>query len=232
VSLRDAWDAQAENWIAWTRSEIDRAFLRFNAAAALAIMPPPRGLTLDLGAGEGRLGRVLRAAGYHVVECEQSPRLARASAELTPGAGVLGDVTHLPLRAAVADLAIAFMSFQDVDDMPGAVAEVARVLRPGGAFVVAIVHPINSGGEFDASGTRFTLYPSSYFDDRHYADDVDKNGVQMRFESRHRSIEAYSRAFEAAGFVIEVLREVGDPDPSDKWHRVPLFLHCRCRLVA
>ena len=229
MSLRDAWDAQAENWIAWTRGGVDAAFIGYNSAAFMELMPPPGELTIDLGAGEGRIGRILRTFGHRVVEFEQSRRLAEASAELTPGAGVIADVTRLPVRPAIADMAVAFMSFMDVDDMPVAVAEAARALRPGGTLMMAIVHPINSGGEFDKPGTTFTMYQSSYFVDRHYADDVEREGVQMRFESRHRSVEAYSLALEAAGFVIEALREVGDPNPESKWNRIPLFLHVRAR---
>jgi SAM-dependent methyltransferase len=229
VSLRDAWDAQAENWIAWTRGGVDEAFIGYNSAAFMELMPPPGELTIDLGAGEGRIGRILRTFGHRVVEIEQSRRLAEASAELTPGAGLIGDATRLPVRAGAADIAVAFMSFQDVDDMPAAVAEAAHALRPNGALVMAIVHPINSAGAFDEAGATFSMYPASYFADRHYADDVERDGVQMRFESRHRSVEAYSRALETAGFVIEALREIGDPNPESKWNRMPLFLHVRAR---
>ena len=230
MSLRDAWNAQAANWIASTRGGVDAAFIGFNGAAALELLPAAGALTIDLGAGEGRVARMLREAGHRVVEIEQSPTLARASAELTRGAGVIGDATRVPLRSGVADCAIAFMSLQDVDDMPTAISEAARVLQRGGCFVIAIVHPINSAGEYDALGTTFSMYPSmSYFDDRHYADEVERAGVAMRFESRHRPIEAYSRALEDAGFAMEALREVRDPDPTNKWHRMPLFLHLRAR---
>jgi hypothetical protein len=53
----------------------------------------------------------------------------------------------------------------------------------------------------------------------------------MRFESEHRPIESYTRALEQSGFAIEALREIGDPDPDDKWSRMPLFLDLRavCR---
>ena len=53
---------------------------------------------------------------------------------------------------------------------------------------------------------------------------MERDGLPMRFESEHRPIESYSRALEAAGFAIEAIREVGDPDPADKWSRIPLFL--------
>lgn len=53
----------------------------------------------------------------------------------------LADAGALPLDDASADLAITFMSLHDIDLMPAAVREVARVLEPGGRLCVAIVHP-------------------------------------------------------------------------------------------
>ena len=49
----------------------------------------------------------------------------------------------------------------------------------------------------------------------------------MTFHSEHRPLHDYTDALADAGFLIERIREVGDPDPADKWHRVPLFLHLR-----
>ncbi len=225
MSLRGAWDEQAPNWIAWTRNSLDDSFYRFHGERFFELLPPPGRLTLDLGAGEGRVARELRARGHTVIEIDASPRLAAASTALSGEPVVVGDVARLPVCAGVADLAVAFMSFQDVDDMPAAVAEAARVLGPGGRFLMAIVHPINSAGEFEPGPVemerRFVM-TESYFTHRHYADDVERDGRTMRFSSEHRPIESYSRALEAAGFVIEALREVGDAD--GKWTRMPLFL--------
>jgi SAM-dependent methyltransferase len=135
----------------------------------------------------------------------------------------------LPIRSSVADCVIAFMSFQDVDDMPAAVMEAARVLAPGGALVMAVVHPINSGGRFqpgpDEMTRPFVMDDSPYLDKRYYADDIVRDGLPMRFESIHWPIEAYSRALEDAGLVIEAIREVCDVE--GKWTKLPLFLDLR-----
>ena len=121
------------------------------------------------------------------------------------------------------------MSLQDVDGLP-AVAEAAQ-LEPGGHLVMAIMRTINSAGvrEGEARRDRATGASShgSYFAERRYADDIERNGLSMRFESEHRPIESYTRALEDAGFAIEALREVGEPDPGDKWSRMPLFLDLR-----
>src|SRR5438270_716656 len=115
MSLRGAWDEQAHNWIGWTRNSLDDTFYRFHGDRFFELLPPPGRLTVDLGAGEGRVARALRALGHTVVEVEASARLAAASIALSGQPVVVGDVSCLPLRSGIADVAIAFMSFQDVD---------------------------------------------------------------------------------------------------------------------
>jgi SAM-dependent methyltransferase len=233
--MRDAWDRQAEYWARWARTPGHDSFTQFHGERFFELLPAPSGLTVDLGAGEGRVARALRPRGYDVVEVEGSAALARANRD-RGGRVVHADVAHLPLRDEVADLAIAFMSMQDVDDMPRAIAEAARVLKPRGNLAMAIVHPINSAGRFEkatdgrAELDRHFRIDSSYFEERRYADDVERDGLTMRFESEHRSIESYSRALEDAGFAVEALREIGDPDPYDKWSKIPLFLDLRAAL--
>ena len=119
------------------------------------------------------------------------------------------------------------MSPQDMDDMPGAMREAARVLQRGGRMCIAVVHPINSAGTFieHADDSPFVI-ERSYFEHRRYADTVERDDLPMTFHSRHWTTEDYSRALEAAGLLIERLREIGDP-ANPRWRRVPLFLHVR-----
>jgi SAM-dependent methyltransferase len=231
--MREAWDRQGPTWTSWARTPGHDSFTQFHGERFFELLPPPTGLTVDLGAGEGRVARALRPRGYTIVEVEASTYLARANAELTEGSVINADAARLPLRDGTADLAIAFMALQDVDDMPAAIAEAGRILVPGGHLVMAIVHPINSAGAFEKASDgepeldRRFVVDGSYFTERRYADDIVRDGLPMRFESEHRPIESYSRALEYAGFAIEAIREVGDPDPDDKWSRMPLFLDLR-----
>ncbi len=230
--MREAWDRQAEYWTRWARTPGHDSFTQFHGERFFELLPPPGRLTVDLGAGEGRVARALRPRGYSVVEVEGSVALATANRG-RGGTVVHADVAHLPLRDDAADLAIAFMSMQDVDDMPRAIVEAARVLEPRGHLVMAIVHPINSAGTFmpaldgQSERDRHFRIDDSYLTERRYADDIERDGLTMRFESAHRPLESCTRALEHAGFAIEALREVTEPDPDDKWAKVPLFLDLR-----
>jgi SAM-dependent methyltransferase len=229
-SLRRAWEENAGDWVLWARDRGD-SFWRFHCRRFLELLPGPGRLTVDMGAGEGRLGRELIARGHRLVAVDTSLELARASATYeVPQPSVVGDGAALPLRDGCADLVTAFMSLQDIDDLTAAVSEAARLLAPRGRFCVAVVHPLNSAGAFE--GEREDpeapfVVRGSYFQTRRYSDRVRRNELDMTFHSEHRSLEAYSLALEEAGFVMEALREVSEEDPADHWYRVPLFLDFR-----
>jgi len=146
----------------------------------------------------------------------------------------LADAAALPLEDASVDLAVAFMSLQDVDEMPAVIREVARVLESGGRLCLAIIHPLNSAGRFEQSApdARFIIN-GDYLGAFHYADTVERDGLMMTFHSQHRPVEAYFIALENAGLLVEALREPSVPEHAivseagRRWQRLPLFLHLR-----
>lgn len=233
--LREKWEAEAARWIAWSRAPGHDSYWRFHRDQFLRLLPPPGRLTVDIGCGEGRLTRHLKAQGHSIVGVDSSPSMVAAARSLDPAMDVrLGDAAALPLDAASADLAIAFMSLHDIDALTDVVREIGRVLAPGGRLCMAIVHPLNSAGRFEqASAEARFIIAGSYLDAFHYADTVERDGLSMTFHSRHRPLEDYFGALEAAGLVVEALREPSVPDhaivsdSSRRWQRVPLFLHLR-----
>ncbi len=232
MTMREAWEEQADEWIRWARADGHDSFWKFHRDAFMRIVPPPGQLTVDVGSGEGRLGRHLQELGHRVVALDASATMARAAATY-PGLAVpsvVADAARLPIADRSADLAIAFMSLQDIDGWEDAVAEVARVLTRGGAFALAIVHPINSAGGFvgeSGDTERPFVIEGSYFQRRRLRDEVERDGLRMTFASEHRTIEDYTEALASAGFVIERIREL--PDVEGAWARLPLFLHIRAR---
>lgn len=226
MDLRGAWEENAADWTRWARAPGHDSYWRFHRDRFLELVPSPGRLTLDLGCGEGRLTRDLARLGHRVVGVDVSETLVAAAREAHPGGEyVVADAAALPFPDASADLAVAFMSLMDVDDMGGAFAEAARVLEPGGRLAVAVVHPLNSAHEVDRDHPEDRLVlAEDYFDRRRYTDEIERDGLRMRFESRHWTLEDYFAGMLGAGFRIEGLREVGDPD-HPRWSRYPLFLH-------
>jgi SAM-dependent methyltransferase len=225
--LAAAWEEHADLWTAWARKPGHDSYWRFGRDAFLALLPAAGRLTLDVGCGEGRLSRDLRERGHRVVSIDRSPTLVREAAAAAPGfPALVGDATALPFPDGACDLVVAYMSLHDVDGMEAAVCEAARVLRPGGHLCLAIVHPVNSAGAFAgrASDAAFVIQ-GSYLEAHGYVDRVERDGLRMVFTSRHRPLEAYLMALEAAGLLVEKLREV--PGDDGRWHRVPIFLDLR-----
>jgi SAM-dependent methyltransferase len=226
MEMRMAWDEHAGDWIAWARSrDHDHFFWRFSLPRLLELLPPPGALTLDLGCGEGRLSRELAARGHRVLGVEQSGTLVSAARAAAPEIDVReGDAAAIPLEDGGADLVVASMVLMNLDDLEGALAEVARVLAPGGRFCASLVHPFNSPKR------------APYFSEHAYAEVRERAGLRMTFTDRHRPLEDYSRALEGAGLVIEALRE---PVPDDAhvaahpevavWRERPAFLLLRTR---
>ena len=235
-SLRQAWDDQADAWAAWARAPGHDVFWYHTLPELLALIPAPGRVTLDLGCGEGRLARELTARGHHMVGVDSSPAMVRLTVtHEQPTRAVVADAARLPVPDGVADLAIACLSFQDVDDLTGTVRDAARALRTDGRLCVAIVHPINSAGHFvDESPDAPFVITGSYLDEFRYADDIERDGLAMTFHAAHRPLETYMRAFENAGLGVEALREPpwdGPPERSQfqGWHRLPMFCLLRAR---
>jgi len=229
-SLREAWQQSAAEWIRWARSpRLDHAFWRMNLPALMSLLPPPRGRTLDVACGEGRVARELKERGYEVQGIEGSQALADAAREADPDFEVtLGDAAAMPFPDAHFDLAVASLCLMNMDDMPAVLSEIARVLRPGGQLCLSVLHPINTWGKI---GER------RYFEVVGYSETIGAGEDRLTLHDTHRSLQAYFDALERAGFLIERLIE---PRPDDAyladvpaiaaWRERPAFLHVRAVL--
>jgi SAM-dependent methyltransferase len=196
--MAQGFEPIAEVWLAHVRDQ-GNAWFGVNASAFLERLPTPGRATLEIGCGEGRFGRELVGCGHRVTGVEVSPTLAALARESFDV--VEADAAALPFDDASFDLVVAFMSLIDIDDLEGAVREAARVLEPGCRFSAAIVHPILSAGD----GEPFTI-AGSYLEPHRYRGKLITNDHEL--ESWHRPLEAYARAFEDAGLLIESIREL------------------------
>lgn len=114
---------------------------RWRAAAVGALGPKAKGEVLDLCAGTMDLTLLLVEGGAsRVVALDFSEQmLQKGSTRLPPGAPVevvVADARALPLPDASVDGIVCGFGLRNVPDLPLALAECARVLRPGGRLVV------------------------------------------------------------------------------------------------
>ena len=93
---------------------------------------------LELGCGGGALLRDLASRGFEQLVGLDLARTALAEARRrgTPAGLVLAEAERLPFRPASFDVVIAADLLEHVDDLDAHLAEVARVLRPGGRYLV------------------------------------------------------------------------------------------------
>jgi SAM-dependent methyltransferase len=232
--MRDAWEEHAENWVRWARTPGHDAYWWYSPGFFDELVPPPGTLTVELGCGEGRVARDLAARGHRVLGVDASPTLVRhARAAHAEGRYVVADATRLPLVDACADLVVAYNALMDVDDMPAAVAEAARVLVAGGRLCVSVTHPLADAGAWSVDGEVFEI-TGSYYGKRRVEDTVERDGLRMTFRGWCYPLEGYVSALEAAGLLVERLREpaaraehIVERPELEPWRRIPGFLQLR-----
>lgn len=118
----------------WWRTDGDFAALHWLAKARARLVPQarPGAVAVDIACGGGLMAPYLTGYRHVGVDLSQaSLRLAREH-----GVAVIrADVTALPLATGCADLVVAGEIFEHIEDLEGLVAEIARVLKPGGTMV-------------------------------------------------------------------------------------------------
>jgi SAM-dependent methyltransferase len=127
TEVRKLAELEDDHW--WYRER------RHLLAKAISGLTPGR--AIDIGAAGGGNTRVLRQHGWDAVALEYGAD----GAEVAHGRGlatIRGDATRLPLADASLDLVVAFDLLEHLVDDDAAVAEVRRVLKPTGTYLVAV----------------------------------------------------------------------------------------------
>jgi len=102
----------------------------------LARAIPPRVRTvLDLACGSGAVSRELAATDRTVIGIDLSQAELALAAERGPGPWVQGDIRQLPFAGSSVDAVTASLGLVVVPELTQVLAEVARVLKPGGVLV-------------------------------------------------------------------------------------------------
>ena len=101
-------------------------------------------LVVDLASGSGPMSRALAQPGRTVVGVDLSPEELALAAERGPGPWLRADALRLPFRDGAVDVVTSSMGLVVVTPLGEVLAEVARVLRPGGvlAAIAPAVRPL------------------------------------------------------------------------------------------
>lgn len=165
------------------------ALMRAEEKAMLELAPDLRDKAgLDLACGTGRYGQILKDRGARlVVGIDRSPEmLAKAHVEMASLA--LADLAQLPVTNFLFDLVVCGLAIGHVEDLPRAIAECARVLKPGGTFLYSDFHPLGylAGWRREFNG---------------------RNGKRYAVKHHAHLYSAHDAACRAAGLTICAIRE-------------------------
>jgi 2-polyprenyl-6-hydroxyphenyl methylase/3-demethylubiquinone-9 3-methyltransferase len=185
----------------WWREEGAFAALHWLAAARAALIPPaehPADVLVDVGCGGGLLAR--HVTGYAHVGVD----LTMSALGVARGHGALAvraDVHRIPLADASAAVVVAGEILEHVPDVPAVVAEVCRVLRPGGTVVIDTIA--------DTAAARFALVtvaerlpggppprihdPSLFVAPRRLQGEFARHGVELSVRGLRPSVVDYVR---------------------------------------
>jgi SAM-dependent methyltransferase len=171
---------------------------------------------LDVGCGEGQVARLAVAGGAtRVVGVD--PTWAQVDVAARRGGGpayARSGAAGLPFRSASFDAVVACLVFEHIREVDTAIAEVARVLRPGGRFLFFLNHPLlqtpNSGWIddqiLDPPEQYWRIGP--YLVEDETIEEVEK-GVFIPFI--HRPLSRYLNLLIDHGLVLERMEEPAPP---------------------
>ena len=148
--LADSYPAEAHN-----------PFMKLEQETLLELLPDVAGkIALDVACGTGRYLELLRARGATVaVGVDASAEMLRKARGL--GALARGDLRALPVASARFDLVVCGLAVGHVAALSVVLAEMGRVLRPGGTLVYSDFHPfarlLGHARVFSVAGRAFAV---------------------------------------------------------------------------
>ncbi|KPM50265.1 methyltransferase [Frankia sp. R43] len=201
------YNSFAEAYSAETENSLVNAYYERPAMLALAGDVAGRRI-LDAGCGAGPLAAALRDRGAVVTGIDASAgMLALARQRLGADMALhLVDLRDpLPFADGAFDDVVASLVLHYLEDWGPTLAEIRRVLRPGGRLIASVDHPF----------VAYTIRNPrpDYFATTSYAFNWTFNGKSVPMRFWRKSLHAMTDAFTTAGFRLSVISEP-QPDPA------------------
>ncbi|MGN6791179.1 MAG: methyltransferase domain-containing protein [Streptosporangiaceae bacterium] len=198
------YDGFAEAYAASNENNLINAYYERPAMLALAGDVAGRRI-LDAGCGSGPLFAALRDRGAIVTGFDKSGGMLELARRR------LGDDADLQVAELGSPLPFPDDTFDDVtaslvlhylEDWGPALAELRRVLKPGGRLIVSVDHPFVTNLAHREAGRE-----PDYFATYNWVDEWTVGGQTALFSFWARPLHAMTDAFTAAGFRIRVVSE-------------------------
>jgi SAM-dependent methyltransferase len=209
------WEAHASWWQAGFSEGADPEYEEQMLPLAAEHLAGARRV-LDIGCGEGQVSR-LAVRGGAVTVVGVDPTSAQVIEARRRGGGPVyarAGANALPFAGGSFDAVVACLVFEHIVDVDDAIAEVARVLAPGGRFLFFLNHPLlqtpNSGWiddqMLDPPEQYWRIGP--YLEESVMLEEVAK-GVHLPYV--HRPLSRYVNALARNGVFVEVMLEPPPP---------------------
>jgi ubiquinone/menaquinone biosynthesis C-methylase UbiE len=196
----DHYDTFAESYSTDNESNLFNAYYERPAIIDLAGDVDGRRV-LDVGCGSGPLFAALRAKGATVTGFDSSSAMVElARRRLGEDAALhVADLSQpLPFGDGAFDDVVASLVLHYLADWKAPLAELRRVLRPGGRLILSVNHPLIY---------KLAEPNADYFAITHHSGEYTFNGQSAVLTYWHRPLHAMTDAFTEAGFRISVISE-------------------------
>lgn len=173
------------------------------------LLGPGQGLCLDVACGGGLHHQAIRSTGRTVTGVDLSTDQLRVARQRGLATLLRGSATALPFAAASFDAAVCTYLHIDIDDMRPVMAEVARVLRPGGRLVYVGVHPCFWGHFIENPLAPARVVHPGYLETGWIESPHWRNpeGLRARVGARHVTVSELINAVLRAGLQLEHIEE-------------------------
>lgn len=170
---------------------------------------------LDIGTGEGQVARRVAGEVGTVVGFDPTAELITRASERGGGPEfVLADAAAIPAATASFDAAVACLVFEHIDPLEPAIAEVARVLKPGGRFVFFLNHPLLQAPGSGWIDDHMVDPPEQYWRLGPYlteSSQVEEVHKDVFIPFVHRPLSRYVNAMSAEGLFLTEMHEPAPP---------------------
>jgi SAM-dependent methyltransferase len=212
----DLWERHSAWWIEGFTEGADPEYVEQILPLAAAELAGSHRV-LDVGCGEGQITRL--AAALHgldvAVGVDPTWSQIRAAGERAGATGfVRAAADRLPFSSGSFDAAVACLVFEHIDAVDESIAEIARVLAPGGRFCLFLNHPLLQTPDSGWIDDQVLDPPEQYWRIGPYlpeavtVEEVEA-GVHIRFV--HRPLSRYVNALAACGLLVERMVEPAPP---------------------